>query len=221
VGTDGWKGRVLMASVPLKPEYGPTLGTMLAPRWHAARPAWRALVVAAGVAVSALVGYVALNLLDASYSHGAPFSFKYKGLYRAAPDPGGYVKVTRESSGHLRDSYAVAPFRVGSYTGNVSGALPVSAAAYVHTLAHRFAGFRFEGEGKTRISSTLGGYEVLYSATIGGRPMHGRDVMLLPERAGVREGVVVEMLSDEPVTVSKPVASSGVLEVPLKSFSFG
>ncbi|MGA7706118.1 MAG: hypothetical protein WB998_14640 [Solirubrobacteraceae bacterium] len=213
-----------MASVPLKPRYGPTLGTMLAPRWHAARPVWRAGVVVAGLAVVALVGYVALNLLDASYSHGAPvpFSFKYKGLYRTAPDPGGYVKVARDADGRLRDSYAVAPFRVGTYTGNVSGELPVAAAAYVrHTLARRFDGFRFEGEGKTRISSTLGGYEVLYSATIGGRPMHGRDVMLLPERVGAREGVVVEMLTDEPVTVSEPVASSGVLEVPLKSFSFG
>lgn len=212
-----------MASIPLKAQYGPTLGALVAPRWHTARPAWRALAVATGMAVLALVGYVALNLLDASYSHGAPvpFSFKYKGLYRTTPDPGGYVKVTRESDGHLEDSYAVAPFRVGPYTGNVSGALPVAAATYAQTLAHRFAGFRFEGEGKTRISSTLGGYELLYSASIDGRPIHGRDVMLLPARSGEHEGVVVEMLSGEPVTVSEPVASSGVLEVPLKSFSFG
>jgi hypothetical protein len=212
-----------MASVPLKPQYGPTLGTMLAPRWHAARPAWRAAVVAAGVAGVVLVGYVALNLLDASYSRGGavPFSFKYKGLYRTAPDPGGYVKVTREAGGLLEDSYAVAPIRLDAYAGKASGALPLAAAGYARTLARRFDDFRFEGEGKTRISSTLGGYEVLYSASIRGRPVHGRDVMLLPERAGAREGVVVEMLTDEPVTVSEPVASSGVLEVPLKSFSFG
>jgi hypothetical protein len=212
-----------MASVPLKPQYGPTLGALLAPRWHAARPFWRVLAVGAGVAALALVGYVALNLLDASYSHGAPvpFSFKYKGLYRTTPDPGAYVKVTREADGRLEDSYAVAPLRLGAYRGSVSGALPVAAAAYVQTLSHRFAGFRFEGEGKTRLSSTLGGYEVLYSASIRGRPMHGRDVMLLPGKPGAREGVVVEMLTAEPVTVSEPVASSGVLEVPLKSFSFG
>jgi hypothetical protein len=212
-----------MASVPLKPQYGPTLGALLAPRWHAARLLWRALVVGAGVAVLALAGYVVLNLLDASYSHGGPvpFSFKYKGLYRTAPDPGGYVKVTRRPGGRLEDSYAVAPLRLAAYQGAMTGALPVAAGAYVQTLAHRFARFRFEGEGKTRISSTLGGYEVLYSASIDGRSMHGRDVMLLPERPGEREGVVVEMLSAEPVTVSKPVASSGVLEVPLKSFSFG
>lgn len=212
-----------MASIPLRPQYGPTLGTLLAPRWRTARPAWRALVIAAGVAAFALVVGLALSLLDATYSQGAPvpFSFKYKGLYRTTPNPGGYVRIARDSGGRLGDSYAVAPLRLGAYTGDVTGELPVFAAGYTHTLAARFAHFRFEGEGKTRISSTLGGYEVLYSAVVDGRTMHGRDVMLLPEHSGVRAGVVVEMLTSEPVTVSEPVASSGVLEVPLKSFSFG
>jgi hypothetical protein len=212
-----------MASVPLKPQYGPTLGTLLAPRWHAAAPVWRALAIGAGGVVLALALVVGLNLLDARYAHGGPvpFSFKYKGLYRSAPDPGGYVKVARSSAGRLEDSYAVAPMRLDAYAGSVSGELPVFAAGYTHTLARRFARFRFEGEGKTRISSTLGGYEVLYSAFLDGRRVHGRDVMLLPEHAGARQGVVVEMLTSQPVTVSEPVASSGVLEVPLKSFSFG
>ncbi len=212
-----------MASVPLKPQYGPTLGTLLAPRWHAARPAWRVLAVGATVVVLALAVGLVLNLLDATYSHGqpVPFNFKYKGLYRSAPDPGGYVKVARSSQGRLEDSYAVAPLHLGAYSGDVTGELPVFAAAYTHMLAVRFAHFRFEGEGKTRISSTLGGYEVLYSALIDGRTVHGRDVMLLPERHSVRQGVVIEMLTSGPVTVSKPVASSGILEVPLKSFSFG
>jgi hypothetical protein len=212
-----------MALVPLKPQYGPTLGTLLQPRWRAAGPASRTVVIVAGIAVLALAAAVALNLLDATYSHGGatPFSFKYKGLYRTAPDPGGYVKVERSSSSHLEDSYAVAPLSIPPYTGSVTGELPVVASDYSRTLARRFPDFRFEGEGKTRISSTLGGYEVLYSALVDGRTMYGRDVVLLPERAGARQGVVVEMLTSQPVTVSEPVASSGVLEVPLKSFSFG
>jgi hypothetical protein len=212
-----------VASVPLKAQYGPTLGTLLAPRWRTASSAWRALAIAAGIAVLAIAIGLALSLLDATYSHGGPvpFEFKYKGLYRTTPDPGGYVKVARSSKGLLEDSYAVAPLRIGPYAGDVTGELPVYASSYTHTLARRFPHFRFEGEGKTRISSTLAGYEVLYSAFLDGRTMHGRDVMLLPERFGARQGVVVEMLTSEPVTVSEPVASSGVLEVPLKSFSFG
>ena len=57
-----------------------------------------------------------------------PFSFKYKGLYRTAPDPGGYVKVARASGGRLEDSYAVAPLALGPYSGSVTGELPLFAS---------------------------------------------------------------------------------------------
>jgi hypothetical protein len=212
-----------MASVPLKPQYGPTLGRLLEPRWRSARPVVRAITIVAGVSLLALIVGVVLTLLDASYSHGGrmPFSFKYKGLYRTTPDPGGYVKVARSSDGRLDYSYAVAPLLLADYRGNVTGELPIFVAGYTSKLARRLPGFRFEGEGKTRISSTLAGYDVLYSAHIDGRTMYGRDVMLLPPGRGVREGVVIEMLSKEAATVSKPVASSGVLETPLKTFAFG
>ncbi len=212
-----------MASVPLKPQYGPTLGRLLEPRWRSAAPAARALAIAIGLALLAVAVGSVLTLLDASYSQGGPvpFSFKYRGLYRTAPDPGGYVKVARSSGGRLDNSYAIAPLRLGGYRGSVTGELPLFAAGYTRTLAQRFVGFRLEGEGKTRISSTLGGYDVLYSAIVDGRKMYGRDVMLLPPRSGVREGVVIEMLSSQPASVSKPVANSGVLEKPLKTFTFG
>ncbi len=44
--------------------------------------------------VAVLVGAF-LTLENAHYSHGGrvPFSFSYRDLYRAAPDPGGYVKI--------------------------------------------------------------------------------------------------------------------------------
>jgi hypothetical protein len=212
-----------MASVPLKPQYGPTLGELLEPRWRSAAPATRALAIAIGLTLLALAIGLVLTLLDASYSQGGrvPFSFKYRGLYRTAPDPGGYVKVARGSDGRLEDSYAVAPLRLAGYRGSVTGELPLFAAGYTRTLAKRLPGFKLEGEGKTRISSTLGGYDVLYSAIVDGRKMYGRDVMLLPPGGKAREGVVIELLSSQPASVSKPVASSGVLEKPLKTFAFG
>jgi hypothetical protein len=172
--------------------------------------------------VVALVALVA-SLLDRRFSHGGDiaFSFSYRGLHRTQADPGGYVKVARRSSGRLQDSYAVAPLQLAPYRGSSTGALPLAAASYVEALARRFAGLRLEGEGKTRISASLTGYGVYYSALVDGRKLYGRDVMLLPERPGARRGVVVEMLSGERATVAKPVASSGVLEKPLKSFRFG
>jgi len=212
-----------MASVPLKSQYGPTLGRLLEPRWRSAAPALRGLAIVVVVGLLAFAVGAVLTLLNAEYSHGGPvpFSFQYKGLYRTASDPGGYVKVARSSGGRLEDSYAVAPLVVAPYRGSVTGELPLTAADYVHALAARFADFRMEGEGKTRISSSLQGYEVLYTALVAGREMWGRDVMLLPHRPGARAGVTIEMLSSEPATISLPVASSGVLETPLKSFAFG
>jgi hypothetical protein len=212
-----------MASIPLKPQYGPTLGRLLEPRWRAARPLTRTAVSAAGVLLLALVIVAALSLLDAGYSHGGPvpFSFRYRGLYRTAPDPGSYVKVARGSRGRLRDSFAVAPLRLQPYTGSVTGALPLQAAAYVRSLEARFADFRLQGEGKTRITTTLSGYDVRYSALVGGRRLYGRDIFLLPSGGHVRAGVVVEMLTDTRASVAKPVANQGVLERPLKTFGFG
>jgi hypothetical protein len=179
-------------------------------------------VIVAGVGLAAAAIGVALTLLDAGYSHAGrvPFSFEYKDLYRTSPNPGGYVKVVRSTDGLLRDSYAVGPLVVSAYRGSITGELPLVATGYARTLAGRFADFRLEGEGKTRITSSLQGYQVLYSAVVAGHKLYGRDVMLLP-RSGVREGVVIEMLSSEVATVSNPVASSGVLETPLKTFTFG
>lgn len=210
-----------MASIPLKPQYGPTLGRLLEPRWRAVRPLTRGVAIAAGGALCLLLIVAVLSLLDASYSHGGavPFSFRYRGLYRTAPDSGGYVKVARSSRGHLEDSFAVAPLRISPYAGSLTGALPLRAAGYIHSLERRFAGFRLQSEGKTRITSTLAGYDIRYSALIGGRRLSGRDVFLLPSGAHVHEGVVLEMLSDEHTSVAKPVATQGVLEKPLKTFS--
>ncbi|MGH2880932.1 MAG: hypothetical protein ACRDK4_15165 [Solirubrobacteraceae bacterium] len=212
-----------MASIPLKPQYGPTLGVLLEPRWRAARPFTRGFAIAVGAVLAVLAIVAVLSLLDAGYSHGGPvpFSFRYRGLYRTTPDPGGYVKVARSAHGALEDSFAVGPLRIAPYAGSVTGALPLRSAGYVRELRRRFTGFRLKSEGKTRITSTLAGYDVRYSALIDGRRLSGRDIFLLPGGKHVREGVVLEMLSSEHASVAKPVATQGVLEKPLKTFSLG
>lgn len=212
-----------MASIPLKPQYGPTLGRLLEPRWRAARPLTRSFTIVAGGVLGVLLIVAVLSLLDASYSHvgSVPFSFRYRGLYRTTPDPGGYVKVVRSAHGQLEDSFAVDPLRIAPYAGSVTGVLPLRSAGYVRALERRFVGFRLQSEGKTRITSTLAGYDVRYSILIAGRRLSGRDIFLLPSGRYVREGVVLEMLTGEHASVAKPVATQGVLEKPLKTFSLG
>ena len=215
-----------MAFIPLKPEYGPTLGRLLAPRWHAASRIARALVIAACIAVLAIVVGTGLTLENAHYSHGGPvpFSFSYRSLYRTAPARGEYVQVRRPAHGPLQGSYAVGPLQLPPYAGGLSGELPVYAASYIDGLRRRYTGFVLRGEGKTRVN-TVPGYDIVYTAEIAGRTVYGRDILLLPQQPGARVGVHIVMLTS-PTTNSQLrspllVGASGVLERPLETFTFG
>ncbi len=217
-----------MAAVPMKPEYGPTLGRLLAPRWRAASRLARAAAIMAGVAVLAALVAAALTLENASYSRGGrvPFSFSYRDLYRTAPDPGGYVRVvSRWPDGELKYSFAVDPLLLPAYSGELTAEMPLFATGFIHSFARGYRDFELRGEGKTKISNTLTGYGVLFTTQVEGQTMYGRAVLLLPPRARAREGVVAVMLtaSNASTQIVSPVevGTTGVLLKPMKSFAFG
>ena len=214
-----------MPAVPIKPEYGPTLGRMLSPRWRAGSSLMRGMVLAvvAGLVLLAVAAF--LTLENAHYSRGGatPFSFSYRGLYKVEPETGSYVRLERHSSdGRLLDSFAVRPLRIPPYVGGQTGALALYAESYIRRLRSRDADFVLYGEGKTRVN-TVPAYEVLYTATVQGQTMWGRDVQLLAQQPGAREGVDIVMqttpTADPQVTTPLEVASDGVLLKPLKTFS--
>jgi hypothetical protein len=214
-----------MASVPIKPEYGPTLGRLLSSRWRAAPRVLRVLVRLAAVGAVLLVVAAYLTLDNAHYSHGGPvpFSFAYRGLFRVAPGPGEYVKVQRHASnGRLEDSFAVRPLTLPPYAGAQTGALALYAAGYIDRLRASDPGFVLRGDGKTRVHQ-VPAYQVLYSTKRDGRTMWGRDVFLLPQRPHVRRGVNIVMLTapsaNSQVDSPLEVASAGVLLRPVKTFT--
>jgi hypothetical protein len=215
-----------VVAVPIKPEYGPTLGRLLSPRWRAASRRTRGLVIAASLALLVLLLAAALTLENAKYSHGGarPFSFSYRGLYRVAPEPGEYVKITRRKDGRVSDSFAVRPLLLPPYSGGLSGELALFAASYIRTLEGRYRDFVLRGEGKTRVN-TVPAYNVEYTALVEGHTMWGLDVLLLPQRPRARRGVEIVMLTspsaDRQVTSPLEVASEGVLLRPLKTFTLG
>jgi hypothetical protein len=216
-----------MVAIPVKPEYGPTLGRLLAPRWRAAPRPLKAAVAAAAVVLLALAAAAVLAILSASYSHpGRPaFSFNYRHLSRTQPEPGGYVRVVqRGAGGVLLYSFAVNPLTLPPYRGETAGAVPLYTAHYIEGLRRRRPGFVLMGEGKTKVN-TVPAYDVLYTALVEGRRMYGRDVLLVPERPGAREGVAIVMLTAPGATrqVQGPmeVATVGVLQKPLRSFALG
>ena len=90
-----------LPAIPLKPEYGPTLGRLLSPRWHAASKPVQALVLIACTAVLALLIGAGLTLENAHYFHGGPvpFSFSYRSLYRTTPAPGSTCRCAAPRTG--------------------------------------------------------------------------------------------------------------------------
>lgn len=212
----------------VRPEYGPTLAQMLAPRWRAAPRPLRAAVLAGCVLLLGVLVGLALTLLNAEYSRGGrvPFSFSYRGLYRVAPEAGGYVRIEqRLPDGALEYSFAVNPLKLAPYEGESTGAVALYASFYERELARSDTGFELRGEGKAMVSKTLTGYQVAYTAIVEGQEMYGRNLLLLPERAGAREGVAIVMLSQPhasgQVLTPLEVGTAGALERPLKTFELG
>ena len=213
--------------MPIKPAYGPTLGRVLSPWWRSASAFGRVLVLAAVLGVVALAVGAFVTLENAHYSHGGrvPFTFAYRSLDRVAPERGGFVRIVRrDSAGRVEDSFAVGPLTLPPYSGGQSGELPVYAAGYIGALRARDADFVLRAEGKTRVN-TVPAYQVIYTTTVGGRTMWGRNVLLLPERPHVRYGVTITMLTSPQasaqVTTPLEVASAGVLLRPLKTLTLG
>ena len=139
-----------LPAIPLKPEYGPTLGRLLSPRWHAASKPVQALVLIACTAVLAMLIGAGLALENAHYSHGGPvpFSFSYRGLYRTAPAAGEYVQVRRPAHGPLKDSFAVGPLQLPPYTVGSSGELPLYAILLHRGPASALRGVRAARRGQ-------------------------------------------------------------------------
>lgn len=220
-----------MPALPLKSEYRPTLGELLAPRWRRASLAARALSLAAAALLLAALAGAALTLASPTISHGGatPFSFSYGGLYRTSPPPGWYAKVQRLKHGRLEDSFAVGPFMLPAYSGELGAALAMYAAGYIPRLeAARVpgqTGFVLRGEGSTQIDavSNYAAYNVFYTTTIHGRQMYGRNVFVLPQRPLARRGVEIAMLTavggNRQVTSPLDVGVKGALEEPLGTFA--
>lgn len=220
-----------MPALPLKSEYGPTLGELLAPRWRRASAGVRLLWVTVAALLVAAIAGAALMLASPMVAHGGqvPFSFSYAGLYRTSPAPGGYAKVQRVVDGRLEDSFAVGPFVLPPYHGALGAALAMYAAGYTQRLAaarvRGQSGLVLRGQGSTQIDavSSYATYNVFYTTTVQGREMYGRNVLLLADRPGARRGVEIAMLTavagNHQVTSPLDVGVKGALEEPLGTFA--
>jgi hypothetical protein len=214
-----------MRPPPIKPEYGPPLPALVEPRWRRASRTTRTAVMAGVGLIVALILLVVVVTWPKSISHGGavPFRFDYADhLHRVAPARGELARVEARSRGLLAASFAVASLRVPPYSGDLEGELPLFAKELIEGLAARYPHFALALEGKIR-NNDVPGYTIDFSATLNGRPIFGRVVLLFPDHTHQRDGLQVTMLERPNSQVTSPdrIAITSDLKTPFTTFQLG
>jgi hypothetical protein len=207
----------------VKPQYGPTLVQMLAPRSLAVRAGAAAvalLLVAATVAV-----YVSTRPNETFVLEHEPvtFNFAYGPQFRRVPVAGATIALAHRRGGLFLDSYLIRPLTLPPYRGVAGGMLPVYANGYIDRLRRGDRNFEFVGEGRTRINNGIG-YEVTFRSRRDGRTLYGRHLLLVEELPdGRRHGVVIEIESTPAAGTpnADEIGNHGALKQALRSFRFG
>lgn len=217
----------------LRPEFGPGLPDLLAPRlrWPVRRTRivllvlFGLLVAAQGARIVASRGSGLTH--DALVGGRVPFTLGYRGgLERVAPVGQELLRLKTPPGGKTDETFTVAPLHLARYTGNVAGILPIVAAREVGRLRAAFpTGFRYRGDGRARINEATG-HQVLFQTRIGGHLYYGKRYLLLPEPpppAQARDGAVITVLSRYSTATPSvdAVGVFGLAKGPLRSFRFG
>jgi hypothetical protein len=202
--------------------YGPTLPELLRRLPRAAR-------VALAVGVAAIV--LAAVVLAAGRGGGGhtvvvdrpvAFNLQYGGRLRRVRDHGALVHLETRRSGRFVQSYVVRALHLPPYRGDVNGVLPLYASGELTRLAARYPALQPTNEGRIKVD-VANGYDVQFRTRVEGHVALGRHILVLPDRPGARDGVILELLARSGPTVraTDDVGTVGALKKPLRSFRFG
>lgn len=217
----------------LRPEFGPGLPSLLAPRlrWTVRRTR-RVLLALLAVLVLGQSARVMLSggsglTNDAIVAEPVAFTLGYRdGLRRVEPRAGEALRLETPAGAKTGETFTVAPLQLSPYSGDQAGILPVLAAREIGRLRESFpTEFRYRGDGRARINE-LPGHQVLFQTRIDGRLHYGKRYFLLPAvdaPAQAREGVIITLLSrySKATPSLDAVGAFGFMKGPLRSFRFG
>jgi hypothetical protein len=207
----------------VKPQYGPSLVQMLAPRPLAVRVAAGALAV---LLVAAVVVIALRTRADETFvleREPVTFNLVYGPQFHRVTKAGAVVALSHERNGLFLDSYVIRPLSLPPYRGFVGGMLPVYADGYLARQRRRYPSFDFVGEGRARVNNGIG-YAVTFRSRRGGRTLYVRHLLLVEEEPdGLRRGVVLELTSTAAAGTpnATEIGNHGALKTPLRSFRFG
>jgi hypothetical protein len=208
----------------LRPEFGPSLPELLRARWGVAPRVTAGLAVLVVLAGLALVVLSRGNEIHLVHRDPEPvFNLRYANVLKQLPERPGVLLALEGRRGDLfLQSMVVRPLRLPAYRGAVSGLLPIFATRRMRTVARDYSGFLAVDEGKARINDAPG-YQVGFRARIGGRTVYGREIVLVPDEPGARDGVTLTLLQTNAAGAHsvEDVGAVGALKKPFRSFRFG
>jgi hypothetical protein len=214
----------------LRREFGPALPELLAPRLRTTPGRVRAVLLV--LAALLLAAFAARKLMqgatslphDALVSRPIAFTLGYRdGLEQVATRPGEALRLQTPAGTEEPESFTVAPLELARYSGDEAGVLPIVAARGIAALRREFpSGFRYRGDGRTRVN-LLPGHQVSFQTNVAGHTTYGKRFFLLPDEPGARAGVAVTLLSARSPAIASvyDVGGVGLLKSPFRSFRFG
>jgi len=216
----------------VRPEFGPTLPELLAPRVRALP---RAAQVALAVIAALLVAGAAYAVVHKRESDARPQAvvrspIAYNLIYgspleRVAPRGRETLRLQTASGAPAPQRFTVTPYRLPPYKGDATGILTLQSANMIAQMRRTIPGFVWRGDGRVNYNRQPG-YEILYQAKIDGRTTYGRRTVLVPgDDTHPREGVDISMVaarSDATPRVDAVGATNGsALKTAIRSFRFG
>ena len=207
----------------VKPQYGPSLVAIFAPRPLAVRVAagaFAALLVAAVVLVAVRSRADETFVLERK---PVTFNLAYGPQFHRVTQAGTLLALAHDRNGLFLDSYVVRELDLPPYRGAVGGMLPVYAFHYLARQRKRYTGYEFVNEGRTRINNGVG-YAVTFRSKRGGRTLYVKHLLLVEETPdGRRKGVVIELTSTAAAGTpnATEIGNHGALKMALRSFRFG
>jgi hypothetical protein len=219
----------LRAGPPVRPEFGPTLPELLAPRLRGIGRARLAVLVVAGLlaagALAMLIGGPGSTTDTVVVREPVAFNLVYDTarLERPQPPPGGAALMLRTpTSDPDPETFTVRPITLPAYSGDPAGVQPAAASGLIEQMRAADPAFILRSEGRTRINSQPG-YQIQFQTRVGGRLAYGRRALLFPDEPGVRDGADVTVVSVRSDTIPNvdAVGSNGPMKQPYRSFRFG
>lgn len=209
----------------LRPEFGPSLPQLL--RAKLGIPTRVTAAVAALVALGAVVFLLGSRGAEVHLVHRTPapvFNLRYaKVLHRSPQRPGVLFELVGRRGDVFLQSMTVRPLHLPPYRGAVSGQLPILAAVqHAAAIRRAYPGFTVLDEGKARINDAPG-YQIGFRAKRDGRAIFGKEILLLPDEPGARDGVTITLLQTHAAGAHAvdDVGTVGALKKPFRSFRFG